>query len=369
MLIEETLPYGTAVRSEDGRVVAVDSACGREVASLRWGSGRLDHATLALPNGGAIIFRAGGTSEHPLFGPVDRLCDEDGEPVAFFGQVDWAAPKLVPPLDRPGALPPGAGAAVLNLLSIAARTADVPALQYRGPYATAALFDALLASFFVRGSVSEALQRFVSDVERTAVLGAMVTADVDFEPAPFEWSWPCPGACVQRRDGVERIYVDGAAYERDRVGPRRVILDPSGSIDAVVMIGAERWATVLSLDASGAVTSEPAPLPAAPADLVGESLPAEVAAVLADAVAGRAAGALAPAVREVLRTEGLRWGDPGGRIVARTERGIEIHAGVVAVLPTDASALLEVLLSLIEPVALRLAQTRVAEAHDALTRR
>ena len=97
----------------------------------------------------------------------------------------------------------------------------MPSLRYRGPYPTAALFDSLLCSFVVQGDVQAALVRFTTDVERTAVLGQMHESDVEFEPAPFEWSWPHARVCVQRRDGVERIFIDGHAFDALRRGPRR----------------------------------------------------------------------------------------------------------------------------------------------------
>jgi len=201
------------------------------------------------------------------------------------------------------------------------------------------------------------------------VLGRMHEAEVDFIPAPFEWSWPHPRVCVQRRDGVERIYVDGHAFDAFRRGPRRVLVDANGGCRAVVAVGETPWATVASLDADGNLVGQPEPLPEAPADLVGEPLPRDVAAVVGQAVAGRAVASLRSAIDEVLGSVELRWGDPGLSVVRASEHGIEIHAGLVASLPTESSKLLDALLMLVEPVALRLAQARLAEAHDALLRR
>ena len=365
--VQETLPHGSTVVRQGHRVVSVHTRDGTAVANLTWDGDRLVRADLTLPDQGTIALVTGG-GEHPIFGPVDRLVRGTAS-LAFFGRIDWLSPTHVPPLDRPGALPSGAGAAVLNLLAIVARSADVEALRYRGPYPTAALFDSLLCSFVVDGDLDSALTRFTADVERTAVLGRMHEADVDFAPAPFEWSWPHPRVCVQRRDGIERIYVDGHAFDAWRRGPRRVLLEKDGSAKAVVAIGDTPWATVVALDAEGALVGEPEPLPKAPADLVGQPLPTEVTAVLGEAVAERAVASLRNAIREVLGSVALVWGDPGLSVVRATDRGIEIHAGMVASLPTESSKLLEALLMLVEPVALRLAQARLAEAHDALLRR
>lgn len=362
------LPHGTTVRWHDDRVVAVEGVGGQTQATLAWNDQGLERAELLLPDHRSIVV-AGGGGEHPVFGPVDRLCDADGATVAFLGRIDWQHPQHVPPVDRPGALPTGAGAAVLNLLAIAARVADVEALRYRGPYPTAALFDALLTSFTIVGDLSEALAQFTANVERTAVLGAMVTVPVALCPAPFEWDWPDPRVCVQRREGIERIYVDGRSFDAQRRGPRRVLPRSDGGVDAVVMVGERRWATVVSLDGQGKLLAAPAPLPSAPPELVGESLPAEVQAVVAEVVARRAGAPLSAAVREVLLSRPLVWADPGLAIVRAGPERIELHAGLVSALPTESEALLGVLMSLIEPTALALAQARLAEAHDALTRR
>lgn len=365
--VQETLPHGSTVVRQGRRVVSVRTRAGESVASLTWDDDRLVRADLVLPDKSTIALVSRG-GEHPIFGPVDRLV-RDAEPLAYFGRIDWVAPTHVPPLDRPGALPSGAGAAVLNLLAIVARSGDVEALRYRGPYPTAALFDSLLCSFVVDGNVEAALARFTADVERTAVLGRMHEADVDFAPAPFEWSWPHPRVCVQRREGIERIYVDGHAFDARRRGPRRVVVEADGSAKAVVAVGDTPWAMVATLDPDGALVGEPDALPEAPADLVGQPLPVEVTAVLGEAVAERAVAPLRTAIREVLGSVELVWGDPGLSVVCPSERGIEIHAGLVASLPTESSKLLEALLMLVEPVALRLAQARLAEAHDALLRR
>ncbi|MBL4686121.1 MAG: hypothetical protein JKY37_16125, partial [Nannocystaceae bacterium] len=147
---QETLPHGTAVRIQDGRVVEVRTVGGEVAASLSWDDANLREATVALPCRDTISIVA-NTGEHPIFGPVDALCDAAGETLARFGRVNWARPQYVPPLDLPGRLPPGAGAAVLNLVAIVARNADLARMRYRGPYPTAMLFDALLTSFRVEG--------------------------------------------------------------------------------------------------------------------------------------------------------------------------------------------------------------------------
>lgn len=365
---QETLPHGTAVRTRDGRVLEVRTVHDEVLATLSWDRAKLVSATVTLPCRDTISIVA-DTGEHPIFGPVDGLCDAAGQTLARFGRVDWARPQWIPPLDLPGALPPGAGAAVLNLVAIAARNADVARMRYRGPYPTAMLFDALATSFFVEGDVATAVERFTSGVEQRAALGDVGTAAVDFVPAPFEWSWPHSRVCVQRRGDIERIYVDGVPYESRRRGPRRVVHDDDGQTQAVVVLGDVRWASVVTVQPDGRVTDAPRDLPTAPTDLVGTSLPPGVAGVLAGVIAGRAAAALQGAIREILSVTPLRWGATGSRIVTRTGEAIEIHAGLVAALPTESSALLEVLIGLVEPLILRLAQAQVASEHASAARR
>lgn len=362
------LQHGTTIEVADGYVQRVVSACDRALCTMTWGDEGLVRAALRLPDHSEVVVEA-GRGEHPVFGAVDLLRREGtGEELAYCGRIDWRDPGSIPPLDRPGALPTGAGAAVLNLIAIVAGHAGREVLRYRGPYATAALFDALLASFTVEGALPDVLARFCEDSERTAVIGTMREAPVDFVPAPHEWSWPDERVCLQQRLGVERIYVDGVAFERNRRGPRRVI-EEGGRAVAAIVLGGEIWARVAAIDRHGALVSGPTPLPDAPVDRIGEKLPAEVTSMLGSVVEARATELLQPVVRELFGELEVSWGDPGLGVAQRRGDGVELHAGLADALPSDPQRLMAVLLELVEPIALGLAQARLADAHDTMLRR
>ena len=109
--------------------------------------------------------------------------------------------------------------------------------------------------------------------------------------------------------------------------------EPDGSARAVVAVGDRPWVTVAELDPDGGLSGLPSSLPEAPRDLIGQPLPAEVTSVLGEAVADRTIAPLRAAIREVLGSVALVWGDPGLSVVRASDRGIEIHAGLVGACP------------------------------------
>ncbi|MCA9652426.1 MAG: hypothetical protein H6712_11760 [Myxococcales bacterium] len=317
---------------------------------------------LRLPDHGSITLVL-DASTHPVLGRCDLVLDREGKRLARGSAVDWRAPTEIPALDRPGALPRGAGTALLNLLAWQAVRAGSGPLRYHGPYPSEALWTTLRASFRVDGPPDEAEARFVAEGEARAVAGTRAPIDVAFHPEPHTWHWSAPRVCVQRRRGIERVYVDGRPFEREGPGPW--CLDEQGSEwIAGVRIAGVRWAELLRLDPEGVPRGEPQALPRAPTDLVSSPLPPPVTAVLCEVLVLQAPRLLQPAMRRTMDALELRWGDTAPELVRACDDAIELHAGLVAALPTDPSALLGTLVHLVQPTARRLAAASLAAAWD-----
>ncbi len=108
--------------------------------------------------------------------------------------IDWARPTEIPAIAAPGALPPGAGGAIMNVLAILAQRAGVTELRYAGPYPTHALFSTLARSFRTTTTEDEFTSAFADRAARVA-RGPM---DAVFVPAPHERI-----AIVRERDTYE----------------------------------------------------------------------------------------------------------------------------------------------------------------------
>jgi hypothetical protein len=311
-----------------------------------------------------------GRGVHPIIGPCDAVRVVGEEDVrAFCGQTDWQRPTHIPALDRPGALPHGGGAALLNTLAVQAQHAGVAALRYRGPYPTTMLFDSLLASFRVVGDLEEARVRFCEDAEDTALGGAMAEPTQDFIPHPHVWSWPDPRICVQRRDAVMRVWIDGHAFERDATVGRSVEVESSGDLRVSIALAGTTVLEVGRLDPDGRPKGPLQLELAAPADLIGKPLPDEVVAVLAEILAAQGSHLLAPAVQAVVRPGRVRWGDPGIDLVEVDADGVVVHAGLVEHLPTQSQPLLAAILALVGWPVRQLAQRHLSDAAEAILRR
>ncbi len=315
---------------------------------------------LRRPDGGEIVL-ALDAAEHPVLGPCDAIERPDGTVLALGSRVDWRRPTSIPALDRPGALPGGAGTAILNLLAWQAQHSGTGPLRYAGPYPSPALFHSLLASFELDEDPELALSRFVADAETRALNGTRGEIAVDFRPAPHTWAWPSPRVCVQHRaERVERVYVDGRAFDRSRAALRRLV-PREDSLVALIALGEQAWCERLRLSPEGVPLGEPRSPPAGPESLVGSPLPDAVSNVLGEVVLARAPRLLHPGMRVVLDATTLRWGDTGDELVAWNDDGLELHAGMVPSLPTDSTTLLGVLLALVEPP-LRRAAARALDA-------
>lgn len=314
-----------------------------------------DHREIAL---------ALAAADHPVLGRCDLVLDAAGRILAHATTTDWRAPARIPALDRPGALPPGAGTAILNLLAWQAVRAGSGPLRYHGPYPTDALWHSLAASFRVHEPLAAARARFSADAEARALAGRFGEIDVDFHPAPHAWAFPRPRVCVQHRDGIERAWIDGHPFDRDPTALRRLRAD-GDEIVVCVAIGDETWAELLRLRPDGEPLGELAPLPPGPPGLAGTLLPPPVAQVLGQIVIAEAPRALAPALRSVLAQARIGWGDPGLALVGWQGDVLELHAGLVTVLPTEPAALLGVLVRALAPALRRAAAARLDAAWSA----
>jgi hypothetical protein len=307
-------------------------------------------------------------AEHPVLGRCDLVLGPAGEPLAHASAVDWRRPDRIPALDRPGALPPGAGTAILDLLAWQAHRAGTGPLRYHGPYPTAALWSALLASFRVDEPLAAAQARFTAQAQARALAGAHGEIDVGFHPAPHAWAWPQPQVCVQHRAGIERVWIEGHPYDHDRAALRQLRRD-GDELVACVAVGDEPWAERVRLGPRGELRSTLAPLPPAPSDLCGTPLPPPVIAVLGEVIVAEAPAALASPLRELVARVPIGWGDPGPALVGWRDGTLELHAGLVAVLPTEPAPLLGVLVRALAPPLRRAAAERLQAAWSAATGR
>ncbi|MEM9457226.1 MAG: hypothetical protein AAGF11_23815 [Myxococcota bacterium] len=320
---------------------------------------------LRLPDATEISLRL-DAADHPVLGRCDAIESLDGQRLALGSRVDWRHPTQIPALDRPGALPRGAGTALLNLLAWQAHRANTGPLRYAGPYPSLALWRSLEASFTVN-EPDDAQARFLADAQARALAGTRGEIPVDFHPHPHAWHWPAPRICAQQRAGqLERVYIDGYAFCRGGVGPRR--LEPRGELlVAVVALGDQIWCERLELSPTGQPGTALRPLPPAPAQLVGTPLPGPVVEVLGEVLVAQAPRLLGAAMRQLLATLRVQWGDPGEPLVRWHGGVLELHAGMVPALPTDPTTLLGVLVQLVEPPVRRAAAATLEAAWSATT--
>lgn len=322
-----------------------------------WQERRLAWARLRIPGEGELVIEP-RAAEHPLLGACDRLRAGDREALA--AAVDWAAPAAIPALDRPGALPAGAGTAVLSFLAWRAREAGRATLRYRGPYASAALFASLRDCFAVEGDVAAALERFTAGAETAAVAGVAREVPVGFAPHPFERVFARDEAggevCAQLRDGLEALWLRGRAYRRG--GAVRRLRQEGERVWAEVVLGDAPWARVAAVDRRGALLEGPHPLPAATGP-IGAPLPESLRGLLVAWLPSRAPRLLAPALARLLGELPMRFDDTGDEAARADDRGLAVHAALVEHID-DAGELAAAVARAVEPVAARLAQRVLA---------
>ena len=352
-------------------------------ALLDWKDGGLGHAWLRLPGGEGLEIHP-GAGRHPLWGRSDKLCHITGRhitgtPGASRSRTVGLLPALpyhrletLPPFDRPGDLPAGAGGAVLNLLARLLRLQGRPMAHYRGPYPTAALFASLSRCF--RPALPGAGQapspieepygaapsnedqspearlrtRFSHDGTTLAFRGEMAANPIAWEPAPFAQLLPAADVLVHLRDGVETVWIGRKAF---RFRPwRNGLLAAGAGIWSETVEGAPAhgvglamlgrpWRRFLLLGHDGAIRQAEVPpgtLPNQP-NPPNPALPPRPLAPLADLwrpvifcwCAVDAVPALAPAILALEPTLPLQWAPLELCLAeASTEGGLLLNAAM-----------------------------------------
>lgn len=309
--------YGTRHEEAGGRLVRVVDRTGAVHAELTWREDTL--LTLAVP--GAIV--RGEVIDDPLLGAAHAI-DHAGTPprrATTMSAIDWARPAQIPALAAPAALPPGAGATLMNTLAVLAHRAGVPALHYAGPYPTPALWTSLCRSF--RTSATEA--EFTRDALARAARVARDPIPIELVPAPHE-RLAIAGGHVELRDGVERVVLDGIGYVRDG-SPARLV-DGAPGVRAEVWFGDAPWAHVASLGADGALLAGPHALPPCTSDVVGKAFPPALTAAIAELVAEVVPAPLAGDARALVAAGAIRWADLGARAAGADAGGFTVHAAL-----------------------------------------
>lgn len=267
---------------------------------------------------GLVVARA--RTPHPLLGEAHVISHAD-RPITAMSAITWDRPTQIPAIAEPGRLPPGTGAALLDAIARLAQRAGVTALRYAGPYPTPALYRALLRSF--RTTASEA--EFTADVLGRALRVARDELPFDFAPAPHERvAWD--RGFAELRDGVERVVIDGIAYERGG-SPARLSGAPHG-FTAALWFGDAPYATIAEIDRAGALRSGPAAPPPLASAVLGRAFPELLRAALGELVADVVPAPLADDARAILAARPIAWADLGARAARRTDAGFEVHAAL-----------------------------------------
>jgi hypothetical protein len=336
---------------------------GNELLHLEKKDGAWSRVRLKLPSKRWITLEA-QDHHQPILGAMDGLTPaEHDHPVAWVQRINWLSPETIPAVDTPGALPGGAGSALLNFLALQAQASGRPCLHYAGPYPSAALFDTLFQSFRLEGDINLACELFTAEAEQQALRGESRDIPVDFIPHPFEWLWVTPDICAQLREGLEAVYIQGSGYFRDRAGPRRLLREGDGWA-AVIELGGHLWTQRALFDADGALIGEVAPLPAPAAHNEGVPLPESFRAVLVKGLVPRSPELLRESLALVLQQTPLCWGDTGEDAARAGEEGIVVHSALRQILRNqDPATILTTLSQTIEGPATRLAQAVLSRAH------
>lgn len=318
--------------------------------------------------------------------------------------IDWARPTEIPAIAAPGKLPPGAGGAIMNVLSILAERAGVTELRYAGPYPTHALFSTLARSFRTTTTEDDFTAVFPDRATRVArdPMGAV------FVPAPHErlaivarhgerdgGSEGDDGAderiphdsnelddglevrgVLELRDGIERATIDGVVYTRGSgvarlAGEHGVEIDRAAHdvltarndrVRAEVWFADERYAHIATFGADGELLEGPHLVVACESDVIGNAFPPEMVAALAELIAELVPAPLARDASRVLLTHPLRWADLGARAAARVGGEIQLHAALWRLAPRGmarlAIALVEALVPVVTPLAAAALATR-----------
>jgi len=335
------LTHGTRLVLDGGRVAEVIDREGHRLARIAWRGGRISSAMVWGDLAAPPVGISAAIVAHPVLGDAHALsCG------AVMSAIDWSSPTRIPAIDRPAAIPAGAGTMLLDLIALCAMRAGVASLAYEGPYPTHALWGSLAQCFTTGGSVDD----FVRG------------APVSFAPAPFERVWVHERVWVQLRDGIERANVLGADFAPDHAARRLVRISDDDTIAAELWIGDAPHAQLARFDRRGALIDGPTMPPPFSSGVLGREFPPPLRAALAELVADHAPHPLAAAVRDVVAGARLAWADLGVELARATPDGaILVHAALWDRLaPLGMARLAMALAEAIDPVARRLATARLA---------
>lgn len=288
---------------------------GTLVADVRWRpDGTLARAWARVPDGTWLAVEPRAACGAP-WGDADRVwhwpraadapplgadaLPPDAVPLTLGEALDWARIARIPVLAEPARLPPGGGAAVLNLIAALAELQGTRRLVYTGPFPGEQLFLTLLESF-----------RY-EPAHAPDPLAAFAAGGLAWAPAPHEALVAADGLWVQRRGRVEKVVWRGTTYLRPdwqgvvRHAPRRV-RDAGDGVRCGLWALGRSLADHLLLAPSGElvrVLDEDTP-----ADTWQRALPRRVWTGVVAAVAAESAPPLAPFIRAVARDVTLGWG-------------------------------------------------------------
>jgi len=336
---DEILAHGTRLVRDGGRLVRVVGRDGAVQVELAWDGARL--RTLVVAGYGAAspsLELDGEPHDHAVLGAVQALRSGG---VAIAAMSAWQVDRI-PAIDRPAALPAGTGTMLLATIARLAQAAGVAALRYAGPYPTDALWGSLAQCFRTDATAAD----FTADAAtRWAGLDRAPIA-IDFAPAPFERVGAGAGVFAQLRDRLERVVVDGAAYDRG-AGVRRL----SGDGEAALWFGDQRYAAVARFAPDGSLV-ERTPLPTVTGAPVGQAVPPALVDALASLVVELVPAPLAALVPGALTATPIVWGDAGPAAAIDRRTQIVLHAALWhALAPHGLSRLALALAEALAPIA------------------
>jgi hypothetical protein len=371
-------------RSGAARPWAAGDRCGVLHLVAAWDAVALQAAWFRLPAGRWLELRPRST-RHALWGTCDalRLPEEAGRggterTLGCLPALDYAALRWLPAFDRPLALPPGAGSAVLNFLALLAALQGVASLAYRGPYPSPALFAALCGSFATEGDPVGVQARFTAGQTALAFRGELVESPVRWRPAPFAPLRPRPELLLHWREGIETAWVRDVPFRRALPGGAglpcgaRVWAEGAGWALGPVLLGRPA-ARLYRLDADGAVLQAASLEPEPPSGVPGPGRPLDPrwAPVLVAWVTLQAHPALAVAVAGLEEDLRPAWHALPLRMADGSGAALRIQAALAAEFgrrraDEDAAALAMMLVSDVlevsTPVLLRQAQAALEAA-------
>lgn len=317
--------HGTRYEEEAGRLTAIVDRTGHAWARLTWDGDRL--AELRVPDlgpgeparGGPAAIVDGAVVRDPLLGDAHVI--RAGATTTAMSALDWRRPTEIPTLAAPGRLPPGAGAALIDLIAVLAARAGVPALRYAGPYPTPALWRSLARAFRTAGTEAA----FTADLIPRAARLARDPIPIDFVPAPCE-RVAIAGGHVELRDGVERVVLGGVAYAPGG-SPARLIRDGDRT-RVEIWFGDGPYAHVATLGPDGDPVSGPHPIPPCESRVLGAEFPPPLVGALAELVAEAVPAPLAADARAWIAARPMVWADLGARAAEARPDELRVHAAL-----------------------------------------